>query len=248
MLETTVIDGPGEPIVLLHGLGGSSRDWTHALPELSLTNRKIIMIDLLGFGNSPKPQWADYSVDEHAKALAATLRKDYKKPLTIVGYSMGGVVAARLAIMYPKQVKRLVLYELPLYESVVPSRRYRIANKAYVKFFKKMSEKRELTIQLVRLIGRVAAERLTLSLSEETWTAFKKSLDNTILENTLYDDLNKLKIPVDLIFGRFDFFVFQGMIKKLYKDNKNMNFHQVNETHTITKRSGKIIRSVIEKT
>ena len=72
-------EGEGtQSVVLLHGVGVSGETWNAFLSQahaLGLGQQWCIMApDLLGFGRSPKPQWAQYSVEEHARSVVATIK------------------------------------------------------------------------------------------------------------------------------------------------------------------------------
>src|ERR1700722_9153231 len=88
-----------EPAVLVHGLGGSSRNWTDLMAELSqpasgpaepvLASQAI---DLPGFGYSPPPADGDYSIDAHAAAVIALIDASGRWPVHLIGNSLGGAV------------------------------------------------------------------------------------------------------------------------------------------------------------
>lgn len=96
--------------VLLHGLGGTHRYWTCGPVPFALSGHRTVLIDLLGFGESPKP-WMRYSVERHVAALHASLAGD--RSLTLVGHSLGAALALAYAARYPSVVRRLVLISLP---------------------------------------------------------------------------------------------------------------------------------------
>ena len=65
---------------------------------------------MLGFGQSPRPQWAVYDAKTQARSVIATLLKlRFSTPLTIVGHSLGALVAIEMALRYPLLVKKLFL-------------------------------------------------------------------------------------------------------------------------------------------
>jgi len=99
--------GSGEPILLIHGLAGSSRTWDAVIPELS-TQYDVIAPDLLGHGESAKPL-GDYSLGAYASGLRDFLSVLDVPSVTIVGHSFGGGVAMQLAYQHPHLVDRLVL-------------------------------------------------------------------------------------------------------------------------------------------
>jgi len=93
--------------VLLHGLGGSAANWVEVAPLL-LPRRRVVALDLPGHGRSPAPQ-ADAGIDELAAAVAAALEAVVGRPALVAGHSLGGQVAARLALRRPDLVRGLLL-------------------------------------------------------------------------------------------------------------------------------------------
>jgi 3-oxoadipate enol-lactonase len=92
--------GAGQPVILLHGLGSSTRDWEHQVPAL-LEHYRVICLDLRGHGQSDKPA-SGYSIKGFAEDTLALIRElDLHKP-HIVGLSMGGMTAFQLATDHPE--------------------------------------------------------------------------------------------------------------------------------------------------
>ncbi len=100
-----------EPLVFLHGLGGTTRYWTCMLDRAPL-GRPAIFVDLLGFGDSPRP-WCRYTVDRHIATLHNSLAS--LGPITLIGHSLGAALALIYASRYPEQVRSLVLISLPCF-------------------------------------------------------------------------------------------------------------------------------------
>ncbi len=101
--------GDGEPILLVHGLGGAAANWTELAPLLS-AKRRVIVPDLPGHGGSGKPP-RGARLGWYADVLAALLEQVDAAPAAVVGHSMGGVVALRLAARRPEVVGALALIE-----------------------------------------------------------------------------------------------------------------------------------------
>ena len=109
-VETT---GRGSPaIVLIHGFSGSTYSWHQLAPKLARTNT-VVAVDLMGFGQSQKPEGASYSLDEQAGLVAAMIAKLNLTDVTLVGSSLGGNVALRAARRAPANVARIVLIGVP---------------------------------------------------------------------------------------------------------------------------------------
>jgi glycerol-3-phosphate dehydrogenase len=97
--------GSGPHIVLIHGLGGSTTNWSAVGPGLGDLGR-VTAVDLPGFGLSP-PR-ADYRLDTHRDSVIAYL-ETLEGPSTLIGNSTGGLLAELVAAERPDLVERLVL-------------------------------------------------------------------------------------------------------------------------------------------
>ena len=101
------VSGTGQPVVLIHGLGSSTRDWEAQVPELSQTYQ-VITFDLRGHGRSDKPA-GPYQISEFAADLAGLLKALGIPSAHIAGVSLGGTVAFQFALDYPALVRSLIL-------------------------------------------------------------------------------------------------------------------------------------------
>ncbi|MEW1913609.1 alpha/beta hydrolase [Kitasatospora sp. NPDC085895] len=109
------LPGAGPARVFVHGLGASSPAYfTEAALHPLLAGRRSLLVDLLGFGLSDRPEDFGYTLEEHADALAAALRSAGADGAELVGHSMGGAVAIVLAARRPELVSRLVLVDANL--------------------------------------------------------------------------------------------------------------------------------------
>lgn len=103
-----VDQGSGPAIVFIHGLGGSTFCWRHALERFAATHR-VIALDLPGFGYSERDPSAPLGLDDHARRVARVMETLGVERATVAGHSMGGAIAQRLALMAPERVNGLVL-------------------------------------------------------------------------------------------------------------------------------------------
>ncbi|MFF9587717.1 alpha/beta fold hydrolase [Streptomyces sp. NPDC014646] len=112
-LTLTVRSRPPErtalpPALFVHGLGGSSRNWSALMPLL----QDVVAgeaLDLPGFGDSPPPDDGNYSVTGHARAVIRLLDATERGPVHLFGNSLGGSVATRVAAVRPDLVRTLTL-------------------------------------------------------------------------------------------------------------------------------------------
>ena len=108
------VGGVGPPVMLVHGLSGSSRWWARNVSVLA-AHFRVYVVDLIGFGGSRGRQ--RFVLDEAADYLVKLLDEVGVDRVGLVGHSMGGFIAASLAADYSDRVDRLVLVDaaaLPL--------------------------------------------------------------------------------------------------------------------------------------
>jgi 3-oxoadipate enol-lactonase len=101
------VHGDGQPLILLHGLGSSTRDWEFQVPEFS-RRYQVITLDMRGHGQSDKPE-GPYSIPMFAADVAGLMQALGVKSAHIVGLSLGGAVAFQFAIDHPAMVKTLTI-------------------------------------------------------------------------------------------------------------------------------------------
>ena len=103
----TIELGQGPALVFVHGLSGSWPNWLEQLPVLAARHR-VLALDLPGFGSSPMPR-EQITISGYARLLERLLDELGVEAAAVVGNSMGGFIAAELAIAFPQRVERLVL-------------------------------------------------------------------------------------------------------------------------------------------
>jgi pimeloyl-ACP methyl ester carboxylesterase len=111
-----VQQGTGAPVILIHGLAASLFDWTVLLPELAKAGYTAFALDLLGHGQSHKPEHLDdYTIENvfvHFNTWLDSLQLN--EPLILVGHSLGGYLSIQYALRHPERVRALVLAD-PFY-------------------------------------------------------------------------------------------------------------------------------------
>jgi len=101
------VNGNGQPLLFIHGLGSSTRDWDLQVQAFSKTYQ-VITFDLRGHGQSDKPA-GPYSMSMFASDTAGLLRSLGIESAHVVGLSLGGGVAFQLATDSPNLIKTMVI-------------------------------------------------------------------------------------------------------------------------------------------
>lgn len=102
--------GAGKPLVLVHGLSGSTRWWAKNIDSLA-NQFRLYLIDLIGFGQSQSGH--PFILDEAVFYLKKWLDYANLERASFVGHSMGGMIAADFTSDFPDRVERLVLVDAP---------------------------------------------------------------------------------------------------------------------------------------
>lgn len=185
------IQGVGEPLLLLHGGLGQIEMFGPVIPMLA-KNRQVIGVDLHGHGRTELGD-RKISLIDMGNDLAAILTKLGYKQVDVLGYSMGGGVALRLAIQHPEKVRRLVVASAPY---------------AKAGFYPEMLPQQES-------VSSAMAEAMKETPMYKSYVAiapkpeeFPKLLDRMgELMRANYDwsdDVKKLQMPVMLMYGDSD--------------------------------------------
>ncbi|KAJ5794663.1 hypothetical protein N7457_001262 [Penicillium paradoxum] len=97
--------------VLLHGGNFCGVTWADTARQLSAAGYRVILPDDIGFCKSSKPQGYAYNTHQQAWNIKSLLTALEIEQATVIGHSMGGMIAARYALMYPDNVDQLVLVD-----------------------------------------------------------------------------------------------------------------------------------------
>ncbi len=110
-----VSQGKGQPVIMIHGLAASLHDWDFLIPELDKAGYASYALDLLGHGESPKPDSRSYQMDwltDHFINWTESLNLD--EPVVLIGHSLGGYFALEYARRFPPRTRGLILVD-PFY-------------------------------------------------------------------------------------------------------------------------------------
>jgi pimeloyl-ACP methyl ester carboxylesterase len=109
-MDAPPVESPnGRTVVLLHGRNFPASYWEPTIKALTEAGYRVVAPDQIGFGKSSKPTFA-YSFDDMARATIALIDSLHVDRFDLVGHSMGGMLAVRLARAYGSRIGHLILY------------------------------------------------------------------------------------------------------------------------------------------
>ena len=237
-LHTTVdrrVKKPKATVVFIHGIGHSGEAWQEVIDKLP-NDIRIISIDLLGFGQSPKPHWAIYSVRLQAKMFIATvLRLRINGPIIIVGHSLGALVAVEIAKRYPLLVKSLILCSPPFYKQDPVAKRLLPHSDQILKdVYKAIHQRPDQFLKISMLAVKYGLVNKSFSVTDDDVHSYMGALEASIINQTSLKDAIKLKKPMQIIHGALDPVVILKNLKTLIKKNPNAELDIVVAGHEIT--------------
>jgi pimeloyl-ACP methyl ester carboxylesterase len=237
--------GEGPVVVLIHGIASSSVTFANLLPLL--TDRyRCISLDLLGFGESPPG--VDYTIEEHVASIAATIKSlRLRAPFTLVGHSLGSILASRYAARNPARLSHLVMLSPPIYlsPSEVGNPIERAQLGAYLRAYEFLRANKDFTIANAMRVAKLMQISDIFEISERNWTAFILSLQNCIESQTTITDLAQVKAPVDVVYGALDQFVASGTMRVIER-MRHITVHRVQVTdHLVRPRLARAVAAAI---
>lgn len=210
--------GPhGETFVLLHGYAANSFTWRHWVTALSARGR-VIMVDMKGFGEAPKPDDGKYDPLHFASLIADLLERLEVDNVTLIGHSLGGGIALLATLTLEdrgeRRVRRLIVISGAAYRQRLPP-------------FVALAHRPRLSAALVRLVGpRFIIRRALLAIVHDRDTvtdaqvaAYAEPLEKAdgvraLLEvgrrivpeeiDELSARYREIDVPVLLLWGRHD--------------------------------------------
>lgn len=215
-----VTSGEGEPLILIHGVGLDHTMWQHQLEYFS-SYYKVYAYDMIGHGESEKPNKDCYRLEDFTNQLYEFMETLHIDRAHIVGFSMGGMVAQKFGLLFPKKVISLTIANA-------------VANRS--------EDERKSVLIRVRKVEK-EGKNSTIEAAIERWFSpdYIKSNHNTINEirqrlkandekaylnsyrvfatadKQLWDELHQIQVPVLIITGEYD----KGSNPRMAKDMKD---------------------------
>lgn len=196
------VEGNGEPLVLHHGFSRSLEDWkNYGYVEEFKNEYRLIMIDARGHGRSDKPHRLEaYTMKQRTGDVASVLEKLGIETTSFFGYSYGGRVAYELGKCMPNKITSLIIGGCGARSL---SSRYVEEN------IKQLHQRSEVTLPL-NIQTSLSQSRMQTRLPTNDMDALSAILKQPWID--LQNSLRKMKIPVLLFGGEFDY-ALPGMLE-----------------------------------
>jgi pimeloyl-ACP methyl ester carboxylesterase len=219
--DTSTINSSDLPIVLIHGIADNALTWSFILNPLARTH-PVYALDLPGYGFSSLPHGRDYTtLDEMRDVLAIFLREVVGRPALVVGNSMGGWLAIKLAWSEPELVRGVLLMDA----GGAPLR----GRDSWEPFGETIGigDLRTARLVLGQMFGGIPAPLLYLGqhslqdlFQRKVVREFVTSLVAAVPEEVLLRpaDLRELPVPAALLWGLNDRFLPAGSLE-FFRDN-----------------------------
>lgn len=193
------VNGKGEPLILIHGLGGDISMWYNDLPRFS-KKYKTIALDCRGHGQSDKP--LQYSLEDHVQDIIAIMDTFKLETVNLYGVSMGSYIAQGVAIAQPHRIKKLILGVTKTNGLTSSTQRLMTEHADALKL---LSEQEQMKFLLKYIVHNMSIflehpDVLNSSLTPEETIAANKALENFDYRT----ELPKISAEALVISGKYD--------------------------------------------
>lgn len=203
----------GQPVVLVHGLGGRAEDWRALAPYFARAGYHVYMPDLIGYGRSAQPAGFSYSIRDEAATVAGFLDSVGLKRVDLGGWSMGGWIVQVVAAHHPERIERLMLFDSAgLYE------RPRWSTNLFTPSTPAQLNQLDalLTPHPPRIPGFVATD--ILRVSRESGWVVTRAMGQMLTGRDVTDNmLPNLRMPVLILWGADDRIIPVDQAEKIHK-------------------------------
>lgn len=244
-------------VLFIPGMVGSSASWTAPFRALA-RNRRLLLVDLLGFGYSPKPEDADYSLDDHLQALRSTLRARGVIQVDVVGHSMGALLALAYAARFPNEVRRIALLGMPWYRDEMEARHTIARSSLFNRLLALdtplahfactlMCLLRPVLLPLMPWFMRNVPPMVARDALRHRWWSYSRTLKHLIIESQPPDWLRGLRPPVLFVHGTRDGVALLSNLKQGLADHADAVLEELDAGHDLIFTHAQAIASHLDR-
>ncbi len=259
------VEGKGLPrILMIHGMLGSHHYWDGVVAILG-DHHQMTSIDLLGFGESPKPD-IEYTVDQHLReikkvttAVEEAQNSAEEVRWVLVGHSMGSFLALNYAIAHPEKIQKLVLINPPmktdeesLKKAIAESSSHLMVTMTFDKTWGQLVCRiheliPSISYPLIRMFEPELPPAVARAAGQHTYASYSGSFENILLKQNFYELLEKVKkIPVLIIASDRDEYTKEQALDRL-PQRDTVTLVKVDGTHNVLLNHPDVISSEILK-
>lgn len=232
---------PRASVLFIHGLGNSGASWKKVIDSLP-NDIEVYSVDLLGFGDSPRPNWGAYDAKAQAMSLAVTLLKlRSRRRMTVVGHSLGALVGIELARRYPWIVKNLLLCSPPLYDTSDTRTVLPRSDAMLLKIYERAMARPDRFLALASFAMKYQLANESFSVTAKNFESYRRTLQAAIVNQTSLQDAYSLRVPMRILIGRLDPLVVPRNIRNLERKNSNVQVISIVTGHEVV---GKYVPAV----
>lgn len=232
-------------VLFIHGIGNTGAAWDDVIKKLPKDIR-IVTIDLLGFGDSPRPSHDVYNAKTQARSVLVTyLKLLITGRVIVVGHSLGALVAIEVAKRYPFIVSSLILVSPPLYDtSNIPSRFRLKKDDLLVSLYRVAEQRPDNFVKLSALAMKYNLINKTYNVTDDNVAIYMATLESMIINQNSYDNVQKLRMPTRILRGTLDPFIVNRNLKMLTAHNPNIVMKSIVAGHEVR---GPFIGAVVKE-
>jgi pimeloyl-ACP methyl ester carboxylesterase len=238
---------PRATVLFIHGIGNSSEAWGKVIQKLP-DDLRIITIDLLGFGRSPKPRWAIYDVRRQARSVMMTyIRLRLSGRVIIVGHSLGALVAIELAKRYPLVVASLVLCSPPFFNPDPLTTKFIPSTEKILKdIYRSLHKFPDQFVTISQLAVKFGIINKSFKVTSEDVHSYMGTLEASIVNQTSLQDATRLKLPIRILYGSLDPVIIIRNIKALDAVKENVTIRSIVIGHEVRRQYVPAVVNAIE--
>lgn len=194
-----LVTGDGPPLVMVHGIASRAADAAPLYRALG-KHYRVYALDLLGYGDSDKPLDSDYSVETQTAIVRGFMDRLALRDAEVLGVSLGGWIALKLAADHPERVRRLILVSSAGvgFKTTLHERSFSASNLAELRH--------SLSLQTTRahLLPEFVLRDFLRHSKDKQWIVRRSMRDALSGRHILDGKLQRVRMPVLLIWGTDD--------------------------------------------
>lgn len=217
-----------EPLVFIHSMGASIFCWRNQIP-LFKTQRRVIAMDMLGYGASDKNILAKYDLDSQTQRLMDLLKVKGITKCSLVGCSMGGALALWMSFLYPEMFTKVVVLAPAALHRLVPLPRWNLDR--FAPLAQRLISPRLVSYSLSRAVTNQTV--ITPEVNHHYGEPFLKDRNTikcllmsaaALKDPRIYKSLSQRVTPTLILWGQKDRVINKGAINLMIKEAKNAVF------------------------